>query len=334
MKLKRFPYDPMMLADFFDEGLSTLGGVCERTWYNRLQVLAEGPSSKPWSDTGALVENELLFHEPGATTIGNADAEVFPGCPLTFRLAELLCPAAPVLERIAFRPFETRHQPLEPAAVERLWHAQNRGCTRWQILSGPTRTWHFSILVLVRCEIQAIDQHWSLHRLVLSQNDGLRDDALAESLDFADVDADPQEISWPSLEVAQVQSFLIEALRDDLLPELASILRRQENYLKHELRRIDEYFDGYQTELKDRSVRSHSDTVRSRLQERIAAARAERERRRNDQIQRHTIRVFPRIDSMGLLAEPAWQYGLGFHRNNTFQNVTALFIPRSRTWRE
>jgi hypothetical protein len=43
---------------------------------------------------------------------------------------------------------------------------------------------HFSLVALVHCEIQAIDQHWSLHRLALSWPDGARGEALVGSLDF------------------------------------------------------------------------------------------------------------------------------------------------------
>src|SRR5207245_1664657 len=100
MKLSRHPYEPSALLDFFQQGLDSLGAVCERTWHDRLQVLAEGRAGRLWQADKALVEKELEFLSPDAPSVKEADTQVFPGCPLTFRLAEELRPFPLTLEKI------------------------------------------------------------------------------------------------------------------------------------------------------------------------------------------------------------------------------------------
>ena len=40
MKLSRLSPEPAALVDFYQEALDHLGAVCERTWFDRLQLVA------------------------------------------------------------------------------------------------------------------------------------------------------------------------------------------------------------------------------------------------------------------------------------------------------
>src|ERR1035437_2691561 len=100
MKIERLTHSPGIVVDFYDEGLTALGALCERTWHDRLEVVAEGDSARLWNDAGVLHEVELWFPPPDNTAPREAAKEVFPGCPLTFRLAEALRPAPLALERV------------------------------------------------------------------------------------------------------------------------------------------------------------------------------------------------------------------------------------------
>ena len=40
MKLERLPYAPDALVDFYDEALTALGALCERTWHDHLRAVA------------------------------------------------------------------------------------------------------------------------------------------------------------------------------------------------------------------------------------------------------------------------------------------------------
>ena len=45
MKFPKIPPRAEHLIDFFEEGLHSLGAVCERSWHDRLEVLAEGDAA-------------------------------------------------------------------------------------------------------------------------------------------------------------------------------------------------------------------------------------------------------------------------------------------------
>ena len=333
MKLNRLSHDPGMLIEFFEEGLTTLGAVCERSWHDRLELVAEGRAASLWNVAGDFLEKQLRFVPPDATGGRDADTEVFPGCPLTFRLAETLRGGTLQVERAALQPFD-QNRPPSWDAVERLWHAQFPACPRWR-LEGPFQlAWHFSVLLLARCEIQAIDQQWSLHRLALSFADGRRDDSLAEKLDFAAVNPRADEsISWPALDLARWQERIAAALTEELTGDLARIRARQANYLRREMDRIDDYFENYERELQQRVGRSRSDDAQSKLEQRLAAARLEHERRRSDQVQRHEIRVIPHLDGLLLVAEPAWGAVVSWDEHHQARSVVAArFLPRARRW--
>ncbi len=88
----RLSYDPAALVDFYEAGFGALGAPCERTWHDRLEIVAEGQAARLWNPDGALHEVELAFAAADAKVARDVVREVFPGCPLTFRLADALRP--------------------------------------------------------------------------------------------------------------------------------------------------------------------------------------------------------------------------------------------------
>ena len=216
--------------------------------------------------------------------------------------------------------------------AEKLWRAQFGNITRWRLTAPFKATFHFSLAALVRCEIQAIDQHWSLRRLAFALPDGEPDEFLAQSIGFAQADPAPQDVPWPTPDPQRWIAFLRAALEADLADDLAAIRTRQENYLRRELDRIDEYFQSYERELTARAARSAGQTARLKTAERLAAARAEHTRRRADQVARHEIRVQPQIDGLLLTAEPAWSAAIQAEAARQTQTLEARFVPRARRW--
>ena len=61
MTLERAPHNLGELLEFYEDGLSALGGLCERTWHDRLEVVAAGRAARLWNSDGALHEIELQF---------------------------------------------------------------------------------------------------------------------------------------------------------------------------------------------------------------------------------------------------------------------------------
>ena len=161
MKLNRATHDPGQLLEFYEEGLTALGALCERTWHDRLEVVAEGRPATLWNPQGSLHEVELLFTPADTTSARDAAREVFPGCPLTFQLAEALRPMPLALERFVLAD-DAASRPPDAAVVEKLWRSQFADTWRWQLAAPFEADSHFSLIAVVRCEIQAMDQHWSL----------------------------------------------------------------------------------------------------------------------------------------------------------------------------
>ena len=332
MKLDRLPYDPGALVDFFEEGFHALGALCERTWHDRLEIVAEGPAARLWNSDGALHEVELAFAAADASSARNADREVFPGCPLTFRLAESIRPSPLPLERVVLAG-ERRAPPSEIAVAEKLWRAQFPETQHWRPAAPFTAGFHFSVVALARCEIQAIDQHWSLHRLAISLPGGEPDEALARHITFAQAELESAVApAWPTPDPTRWKAILRTALDAEVGAELTAIRARQENYLRRELDRIDDYFENYERELTGRASRSGSESARLKTADRLAAAKAEHARRRADQIARHEIRVQPHFDALLLVAEPAWRACLQVEMAHQWQSVESLFVPRARRW--
>ncbi|HYG25224.1 MAG TPA: hypothetical protein VEH04_20840 [Verrucomicrobiae bacterium] len=331
MKLARLPHEPAALVDFYQETLEHIGALCERTWFDRLEVVAEGRAARLWHADGSLHEEELHFPAPDSVAPRDASRDVFPGCPLTFQLTESLRPQPLPLERIVLAG-DSAPRPPDVGVAEKLFRAQHAGVTRWRLESPFVPAHHFSLLALVRCEIQAIDQHWSLHRVAASLSDGIRDDALAQSFPFFRPARAEGAIQWPAMDNAGLRTLLSAALAEEVAEDLNTIRVRQENHLRRELTRVDDYFVNYERELSERATRSRNENTKLKADERLAAARAEHQRRRADQVQRHEIRVLPHFDALLLVAEPAWRAAIALTRHAEAQSGPALFIPRARRW--
>ena len=332
MKLDRVTHNPGELLEFYQEGLSALGALCERTWHDRLEVIAEGRAATLWNPAGALHEVELFFTPADTNSARDAAREVFPGCPLTFRLAETLRPLPLALERFVLAG-ETASRPPEEAVAEKLWRSQFADTGRWQLAGPFLPGFHFSLIAVARCEIQAMDQHWSLHRLAVSLPGGESDESLARDMAFHHETAESaSEIPWPALDPARWRELLQLAFENEVAAEVARVRARQDNSLRRELERIDDYFENYERELTARAQRSSKENSKTKTADRLAAARAEHQRRRADQLARHEIRVQPHLDALLLAAEKAWRAQLQVERAHQAQTLDALFVPRSRRW--
>lgn len=332
MKLNRATHDPGELLEFYEQGLTTLGALCERTWHDRLEVVAEGPAAALWNSQEALHEVELRFTLADTTSARDAAREVFPGCPLTFRLAEALRPMPLALERFFLRD-DTNARPPDAAVVEKLWRSQFTGTSRWQLAAPFKADLHFSLIGVARCEIQAMDQHWSLHRMAISLPGGESDEALARDIGFhQEIAESTTEIIWPALDPARWRELLQAAFENEVAGEVARVRTRQENSLRRELGRIDDYFENYERELMARVKRSSKENANTKTADRLAAAKAEHGRRRADQLARHEIHVHPHVDALLLVAEKAWRTRLQVEQAHRAQTIDALFVPRSRRW--
>ena len=331
MRLSKLAYEPSSVLEFYADALTTLGALCERTWHDRLCVVADGAALKFWDSTDAIQERELHFVAPDTRAPRDATREVFPGCPWTFRLADALLPSPPVVERGVLRPFDGGLAPPPADMAARLWCSQYPGSSGWRLDRPFQLTRHLSLLAWARCEVQASDQHWSLHRLALNLATGESDDALANALEFAELDPQAQ-VDWPRADWPAWYHRLTRLLEAELATDLAAIRGRQQRYLERELDRIEDYFQSYVQELQTRLERTTTASSRERLTERLAAADAERERRRQDQVHRHEIRVIPHWDAFLLLAEPAWDAEFTVIEHRETQVHRAAFVPRLRTW--
>lgn len=323
------PYEAGALVDFYEEGLAALGALCSRTWHDRIEVVAEGPAARLWNADGALHSAELQFAPAGASGAREAAREVFPGCPLTFRLAEALRPAL-ALERVALAADGPAARPPDAGVVEKLWRNQFPDTTRWRQTAPLVPDFHFSLVALLRCEIQAIDQHWSLHRLALTLQGGRIDDGLAREIGFARTGvAVHSPDAWPVPDPAGWGAMLSRAMEQELAGELAAVRARQENQLRRELERVDDYFENYERELSERAQRGG----KVKLADRLAAAKAEHARHRADQVARHEIVIVPHVDTLLLVAEPAWRAALLVDRaHQPAASIRARFVPRARRW--
>lgn len=331
MKIPKLDYDSASALAFYEESLAVLGALTERTWHDRLEVIAEGPPARLWNENGALHQQELLFAAADATGARDAQREVFPGCPLTFRLFEAIRPAPLVLEKAVLGLNRQKHIP-DRAVMEKLWRSQYPATRGWRPASELKPAFHFSLIAVIRCEIQAIDQHWSLHRVALALPGGEADEPLAREIALLDPDVSPEaDIQWPRVEPAQWRPLLQRQIEAEMTPEVETVRARQQQYLQRELERLDDYFNHYEQELTQRTSRAGAaSTVKAG--ERLAAARAEHARRRTDQVARHEICVQPHLDALLVTAEPCWQATLEVEEQRTPQILPASFVPRARRW--
>jgi hypothetical protein len=320
MRIEKIPPTPQVLLEFAAEGLQSLGALCERTWHDRLQVVADGPAAAALGRPGELVETELRFPEE---TQPDPVRDVFPGCPLVFRMAEELWREKPNVLRAALPG--TAGKPPPEDVLSRGW-ARNAG--HHPALAQPVKpAWHFTIVALARCEIQAIDQHWSLHQLALTWPRGESDDGLAGEIAFLGDEPLPHGLSWPAPEPSVIGALIERHLHQHV--DLGSVRKRQERYLARELARVDAYFLQYRRELEARGARGGK---QARFVERLAAAEEEHLRRRNDQINRHEISVIPHLDALLWIAEPAWQAHVRWAEGRETREAPWDYVPRLRRW--
>jgi hypothetical protein len=332
MKLDKIQPQPQTLLEFFEEGLPALGAVTERSWHDRLETVAEGPAAQLWNPQGELVSTELEF--PNAASLRDVDAsrQVFPGCPLTFHLAEILRAQRPSEFRVISSE-GLSSKPLTSEVLNNTWSQQMRAAGH--VTFGPLLAeWHFTFVLLVRCEIQSTGQHWSLHRVAVSWPGGERDPLMERDFGLLIPAAAPAEsVPWPHWNAEVLEALTRAAMEEEIQTEIAPIRERQQQYLQRELARIDTYFASYEAELKQRaSRRSASADAHTRHEDRLRAAQEEHQRRREDQIHRHEISVIPTVDLCVCVAERAWATRVTVRHGRESQEHPYLYVPRLRRW--
>ena len=329
MKFSRIETRSEQLVEFCEETLHSFGAVCERSWYDRLEVLAEGETADLLQTDADFFSGELRFHDTGLSPASSTGIEVFPGCPLIFRLVETLWRRQIPYSRVCLSTGDTAKTPPNDVA-ERLWYAQFRSRAGWHA-TPFVADWAFSILAAMRCEVQAIDQTWSYHRLGFSLPSGDQDGSLEFMLEQM-VRLEEARLEWPEPELGVLNQWIGRAIETELAPELSSIKERQQLYLRRELTRIDDYFENYCRELRSRMDHQKKEDAKQRYADRLAATQAEHRRRRADQIERHTIVVIPHVDALLTVAEPAFRTTVSWRAGRDEFNAIALFVPRTRLW--
>jgi hypothetical protein len=331
MKFSKISPRAEHLMDFFEEGLLSLGAVCERSWHDRLEILAEGDTARLWRKDGELFSGELSFRDAASVDTGNPDGEVFPGCPLTFQLVDALWHRLLAHSRVCLSTGISVKAPT-PEVAEKLWLAQFGTRGGWQA-TPFVPAWIFSVVATVRCEVQAIDQSWSSHRLAFTLPEGERDSSLEFALDqMSPLEPAGEKPDWPTLDAAALSDWIGRALSTELAPELTKINERQELFLRRELNRIDEYFENYARELSERLGRQRREEAIKRCADRLEATRVEHHRRRTDQIERHTVHLLPHVDALLTVAEPGFSTKVSWRAGREERTVPALFVPRTRRW--
>jgi hypothetical protein len=329
MKFPKIPAGAEHLMEFFEEGLYSLGAICERSWHDRLEVLAEGAAAHLWRDDDDLFSGELLFRDAGSADPANVETGVFPGCPLTFRLVEALWRRHLPNSRASLSQRTVTKAPSRDVA-DKLWQAQLGLHAGWH--AAPfLQTWIFSAVAAVRCEVQANDQSWSSHRFAFTLPSGERDASLEFALEQMSA-VEPVEVGWPALDPDLISGWICCAVGNELAFELSKIRERQYLLLRRELNRIDEYFQNYAHELRERMDRQHKEEAIKRYANRLEATRMEHNRRRTDQIERHTIHVVPHVDALLTVAEPAFATRVSWRAGREEKIAQAIFVPRTRRW--
>lgn len=218
------------------------------------------------------------------------------------------------------------------AVLEKLWRSQYPATRQWRLAAEIKPAFHFSLIASVRCEIQAIDQHWSLHRIAIALPGGEADELLAQEIALLDVASTVEtDVEWPRTEPSRWWPLLRQAIESEMAPDIEAVRSRQQQYLQREIERLDDYFAHYEQELSQRTARAGA-TSTLKATERLAAARAEHARRRLDQVARHEICVQPYVDALLLTAEPCWRASLEVEEQRTSQSSSATFVPRTRRW--
>jgi hypothetical protein len=327
MKLSRLAYDPAYLLDFYEEILGSYGCLCERTWYDQLFVVPGGSGATFWPTE--ISETNLRFRSTSDSAVIDPTRDIFPGSPLTLSICETLLNQSSV-NRTALRTGDRKLPNTD--LVERRWNNQFPGRVRMQMTTPFVASAHFSLVAALRCEIQAVDQHWSQHRVAINLHNGEPDPQLAEQLVILEPWSDPVSIDWPEFKPAECRKELLVALEREAWPAVNSIKDRQSKYLQRELATVDRYYSDYEESLAGRLNRTRSDTGRSKMQERLEAARREHQIRRIDQIKRHEIHVNAHVDALLIVGEPAHRTEVRYLNQRQERQQNALWIPRTRCW--
>jgi hypothetical protein len=327
MEIPRLRYDPSPLLDYYEESLSYLGSLCERTWHDRVFVVPGGAALNFWRENVADVD--LHFRSASDSRAIDPATEVFPGSPLTFAICDAVLKGSE-LQRVTVRARDSA-LPDQPFA-ERRWYLQYPKRERWQMLSPLTSHVHFSFVGVLRCEIQAVDQHWTQHRIAINLKTGGPDPHLAEQIGILEPWNASGPIDWPTYHQQNWKEALLRALEQETHSTIRSIRTRQLNYLQRELFRVDRFFRDYEAELTQRLDRSRTASGRSKIEDRLKAARSEHQNRRIDQIKRHSIRQTAHVDALLAVAEPAFETEIRYISKREEHLHTAFWLPRTRSW--
>mgnify|MGYP000381771108 CR=1 FL=1 len=331
MILPRFDFDPGPLRELHQQALTALGADCDTPWHDRLDVLAEGAAAKIWDPSGGLVVRSMRFPPPAAPGLRNPDEEVFPGCPVSFHLAEAVWAGLSACGRAVVLPDLGGSKPPDLAVLSRLWDRQHAAAAGARL--GSVRpAWHFTGVFGLRLELQAISQHWSAARVALSWPGGEQDAETERELFLLPIEPSPPAVDWPVDGAGVLGPALLRAVESDHAAEIAALRQRQQRSLERELRRVNDYFSGYIRELEERASRKRTESTRADYAARVAAARAEHERRIADQVGRHGIRVVPAIDSVLWLAERAWEVEVTVRERRETRSGAHRYVPRLRRW--
>ena len=157
------------------------------------------------------------------------------------------------------------------------------------------------------------------------------DQSLAADIPMLEVGTEDEAVGWPAPDPRRWWALLRRAIELEIGPDVDAMRARQEQYLRREIQRIDDYFASYEQELIRRGSRGKTVTG-LKSEERLAAARAEHARRRLDQVARHEIRVQSHVDALLLVAERCWSVALEVEEQRTPQTISATFVPRARMW--
>ena len=336
MNRSKLKSDPALLIDFFEDSLNRLGAVTERSWHDQLYLLADGPAARIWTDEGNIHETAIRFPHPDSEGEREAKTEVCPGCPLIFKLVEVFRRECSSHLRLILGDPENEAPPTGEVG-KKLWLRQFKDETHGPSLRiGPFRpAWHFSLVICARTEISAIDQNWRLNRLAFALSNGVQDKHLEENLAFLptlSASGLAESPSWPSINPNSCQEWMRPAILRELNAPLAKIKTRQEGYLERETKRIRTYFRNYRSELKTRLRRQRKAESIKRFEDRIDAARAEEERRCQDQLQRYEIRLITHLDALLITAERAWRSDLSWRDGRRTHQESATFLARARRW--
>ena len=135
----------------------------------------------------------------------------------------------------------------------------------------------------------------------------------------------PAGVSWPK-PVALTTSPSAHLIEDEQLPNraaledlrqraltllerqiansLAGYQRRAQNLLELERARIDAFFDDTEAELRRREARTEDPARRQGIQDKIAAARLDRERKHADLAAKHRLRVVVKLLNAAIITQP------------------------------